>query len=186
MKKINNILAILMILILPFSIAACSKETEKRNNDTKIFVGIAIYQKLNENLNWSRFNEKPSTINNIISTKDNKIILNENPELLFYIYSQNKITESTIDENFITNTQKETVLIKDNSINFTMARIIEDTEILVYYIYKLEDNSYYLEYYGKKENISKDSESFDFDISHKLFSNIKLSIKKNLSIKKEY
>ena len=59
-------------------------------------------------------------------------------------------------------------------------------KILVYYIYKLENNSYYLEYYGKKDNVSKDSESFTFEISHDLFSNINLKLEKNLSIKKEY
>ena len=186
MKNLKNILAIFMILILPFSFIACSNKTDNNDKSTKIFVGIAIYQKLNGSLNWSKFNEKPSTVNNIISTKNNKIILDEDPELLFFIYSQNEITGSTKDENFITNTQKETVSIKDNSINFTIARIIEDTEILVYYIYKLENNSYYLEYYGKKDNVSKDSESFTFEISHDLFSNINLKLEKNLSIKKEY
>ena len=100
MKNLKNILAIFMILILPFSFIACSNKTDNNDKSTKIFVGIAIYQKLNGSLNWSKFNEKPSTVNNIISTKNNKIILDEDPELLFFIYSQNEITGSTKDENF--------------------------------------------------------------------------------------
>ena len=174
-----------MTAILPISFIACSKK-KSEPTETKQFVGIAIYQKLNENLNWSKFSEKPNAINNIISTKDNKIEVDENPELLFYVYSQNEITTNLSNSDFISNTTIDTVSIKDNTLSFRFERIIEDTEILVYYIYKLKTNDYYLEYISTKSNITKDSESFEFDISNNSFQKIKLTLETNLTIKKEY
>lgn len=173
-----------MFAILPFSLLACSKPNDEK--DTKIFVGIAIYQKLDNNLNWSKFTAKPNAINNIISTENNKIILDENPELLFYVYTQNEITSKTSDSDFISNTTKDTVSIKDSKINFRFERMLEDTEILIYYIYKLEDNTYYLEYKESKSDITKETENFELDITHDLFSKIKLTLETNLTIKKEY
>ena len=117
-------------LIIPFSGLACSKSEEP---DTKKFVGIAIYQKLDSNLNWSKFSAKPNAINNIVSTKDDKIVVDEEPELLFYVYTQNEITSSTTDKDFISNTTKDTVTVRDSAINFRFERMIEDTEILIYY-----------------------------------------------------
>jgi hypothetical protein len=184
MKRFKIIIAVLISIILPFSFLGCSKsETE---NDTRIFVGIAIYQKLNSNLNWSKFSAKPNAINNIVSTKDDKIVVDEEPELLFYVYTQNEITSSTTDKDFISNTTKDTVTVRDSAINFRFERMIEDTEILIYYIYKLEDNTYYLEYQETKTNIKNETESFEFNITHSLFSKINLTLETNLSIKKEY
>lgn len=174
-----------MITILPLSLLACSKNKEKET-ETKIFVGVAIYQNLNNQLNWSKFKENPNSINNIISTENNKITLDENPELLFYVYTQNEITSSTSDSDFISNTTKDTVSIKDSKINFRFERIIEDTEVLIYYIYKHKDNSYYLEYKESKSDISKETENFELDITHDLFSKIKLTLETNLTIKNEY
>ena len=184
MKRFKIIIAVLISIILPFSFLGCSKsETE---NDARIFVGIAIYQKLNSNLNWSKFSAKPNAINNIVSTKDDKIVVDEEPELLFYVYTQNEITSSTTDKDFISNTTKDTVTINNNTINFRFERMVEDTEILIYYIFKLEDNTYYLEYKESKENVSNETETFKLNITHNLFSKINLTLETNLTIKKEY
>lgn len=184
MKRFKIIIAVLISIILPFSFLGCSKsETE---NDARIFVGIAIYQKLNSNLNWSKFSAKPNAINNIVSTKDDKIVVDEEPELLFYVYTQNEITSSTTDKDFISNTTKDIVTINNNTINFRFERMVEDTEILIYYIFKLEDNTYYLEYKELKENVSNETESFELNITHNLFSKINLTLETNLAIKKEY
>ena len=184
MKRFKIIIAVIISIILPFSFSGCSKpETE---NDARIFVGLAIYQKLDGDLNWSKFKAKPSAINNIILTEEDKIVTSEEPELLFYVYTQNEITSNTTDNNYISNTTKDEVTIKDNEINFRFERIIEDTEILIYYIYKLEDNTYYLEYKEIKNNIKNNTENFELDITHSLFSKINLTLETNLSIKKEY
>ena len=106
--------------------------------------------------------------------------------LLFYIYTQNEITSSTTDSDFISNTTKDEVSIDNHIINFRFERIIEDTEILIYYIYKLEDNSYYFEYKEAKNNITDKTENFELDITHNLFSKIKLTLETNLTIKNEY
>ena len=183
MKHIKILLILVLSLIIPFSGLACSKSEEP---DTKKFVGIAIYQKLDGNLNWSKFSAKPNAINNIISTKDDKIILDEEPELLFYVYTQNEISSNTSDKDFISNTTKDTVTIKNNAINFRFERMVEDTEILIYYIFKLEDNTYYLEYKETKENISSETETFELGITHNLLSKVNLTLETNLTIKKEY
>ena len=173
-----------MFAVLPFSFLGCSKSNNEK--DTKIFVGIAIYQKLDNNLNWSKFSAKPNAINGIISTEENKIVLDEEPELLFYVYTQNEITSNTANTDYISNTTKDTVTVSDSAINFRFERMIEDTEILIYYIYKLEDNTYYLEYQETKTNIKNKTESFEFNVTHSLFSKINLTLETNLSIKKEY
>ena len=184
MKRFKIIIAVLISIILPFSFSGCTKsETE---NDARIFVGLAIYQKLDGDLNWSKFKSKPSAINNIISTEEDKIVTSEEPELLFYVYTQNEITSNTTDSDYISNTTKDEVTIKDNKINFRFERMIEDTEILIYYIYKLEDDTYYLEYKEIKTNIKNNTENFELDITHSLFSKINLTLETNLSIKKEY
>jgi len=184
MKRFKIIIAVLISIILPFSFLGCSKsETE---NDARIFVGLAIYQKLDGNLNWSKFKAKPSAINNIISTEEDKIVTSEEPELLFYVYTQNEITSNTTGSDYISNTTKDEVVINDNKINFRFERMIEDTEILIYYIYKLEDNTYYLEYKEIKSNIKNNTENFELDITHSLFSKISLTLETNISIKKEY
>ena len=184
MKRFKIIIAVLISIILPFSFLGCSKsETE---NDARIFVGLAIYQKLDGDLNWSKFKAKPSAINNIISTEEDKIVTSEEPGLLFYVYTQNEITSSTTDSSYISNTTKDEVTIKDNKINFRFERMIEDTEILIYYIYKLEDNTYYLEYKEIKNSIKNNTENFELDITHSLFTKINLTLETNISIKKEY
>lgn len=184
MKYIKLLLSFLFAIAFPLTSIACSNKTE--NSESKIFVGLAFYQKLDGNLNWSKFNAKPNAINNIISTKDNKIILDESPELLFYIYTQKEITSNTTDADFISNTTKDEVSISNNNISFRLERMIEDTEILIYYIYKLKNNSYYLEYKETKTNITKETENFEFEITHSLFKKITLTLETNLTIKKEY
>ena len=184
MKYLKLLLAFLFAVVFPVSAIACSNKSE--NSENKIFVGIAFYQKLENNLNWTKFNGKPNTINNIISTKDNKLVLDENPELLFYIYTQNEITSNTTDADFISNTTKDEVSISNNTMSFRLERMIEDTEILIYYIYKLKDNSYYLEYKETKTSITKATENFELEITHPLINKITLTLETNLTIKNEY
>ena len=185
MKNLKSIFVILLATIIPFSFSACSKNKPKET-EIKKFVGVAIYQNLNNQLNWSKFIEKPNAINNIISTENDKIVVDENPELLFYVYTQNEITSQTIDSDYISNTTRNDILIKDNQITFHIERIFEDTDVLIYYIYKLENATYFLEYQTTKTNINAESESFDIDITHDLFSTVELKLETNLSIKKEY
>ena len=64
--------------------------------------------------------------------------------------------------------------------------MVEDTEILIYYIFKLEDNTYYLEYKETKENILSETETFELGITHNLLSKVTLTLETNLTIKKEY
>lgn len=184
MKYLKLLLAFLLAVVFPMTAIACSNKSESSEN--KIFVGIAFYQKLEDNLNWSKFNAKPNAINNIISTKDNKLVLDENPELLFYVYTQNEITSNTTDSDFISNTTKDNISITNNTLSFRLERIVEDTEILIYYIYKLKDNSYYLEYKETKASITKATENFDLEINHSLFNKITLKLETNLTIKNEY
>lgn len=184
MKYLKHIITIILItILLPFSSFACS---DKNDDDENIFVGIAIYQKIENNLNWSKFNAKHSAINNLISTKNDKIEIDENPELLFVIYSQNEITSTSKDNDFISNTTRDKVEIKDNTLSFRFERIIEDTDILIYFIYKLESGDYYLEYKESKTNLSHDTETFELNIKNDNFSKIKLSLETNLTIKDEY
>ena len=184
MKQIKTLLCLIISAIFILPISGC--KNPENDKDAKIFVGIAIYQKLDNNLNWSKFSAKPNAINGIISTEENKIVLDEEPELLFFVYTQNEITSNTADTDYISNTTKDTVTVRDSAINFRFERMIEDTEILIYYIYKLEDNTYYLEYQETKTNIKNETESFEFNVTHSLFSKINLTLETNLSIKKEY
>lgn len=184
MKNFKTLLSIILIaLILPISCLACSN---KNDEDEKIFVGIAIYQKIQNNLNWSKFNAKHSAINNIISTSEDKISVNEEPELLFYIYSQKEITSNINDDDFISNTTRDKVKLNDGTLSFRLERIIEDTEILIYYIFKLDSGDYYLEYKDSKTNITNKTETINLDITNSNFSKIKLTLETNLTIKDEY
>ena len=184
MKYLKLLLVLLFAVVFPATSIACSNKTKE--TETKIFVGIAFYQKLDGNLNWSKFSEKPNAINNIISTQNNIIVLDESPELLFYAYTQNEITPNTADADFISNTTKDKISISNNNLTFRLERMVEDTEILIYYIYKLKDDSYYLEHVDKKSNVSQTTETFELDISHSLFSKVTLVLETNLTIKNEY
>ena len=184
MKCLKTILIVLLVAFLPFLYSACSNKDD--NKDSKVFVGVAIYQKLDGNLNWEKFSNKPNAVNNLISTQDNKIALDEEPELLFFVYSQNTITSSTTDENFISNTTRDEVTIKNDSLSFRLERIIEDTDIMIYYIYKLKNGDYYLEYKDTKSGLSKETEYFELDLTNNTFSKIKLTLETNLTIKDEY
>lgn len=183
MKRIKIIFALIITTILSISFTACSKTNEPSK---KKFVGIAIYQKIDNNLNWSKFNAKHSSINNIISTNNNKIDVDEDPTLLFLIYSQNEITQNTNDSDFISNTTRDKVELKDNTLSFRFERIIEDTDILIYYIYKLENGDYYLEFKDSKSNITKETEILELVIENSNFTNVKLTLETNLTIKDEY
>lgn len=183
MKRLKTILALIIAALLPTTFSACSKPNEP---STKKFVGIAIYQNLNDNLNWSKFNEKHNSINNIISTKDNKINVDEEPTLLFFIYCQNEITSTLNDDAFISNTKRDCVELKDKNLSFRFERIIEDTDILIYYIYKLNTGDYYLDYKDSKSNITNETEIIELEIENTSFTNIKLTLETNLTIKDEY
>lgn len=184
MKQLKILLIVFLSVIFPFITSACSNKDPIP--ETKDFVGIAYYQKLDGNLNWTKFSKKPNAINNIISTKDNKIVLDEDPELLFFIYTQNKITQNTTNSDFLSNTTRDSISISNNTISFRAERMIEDTEILIYYIYKLKDSTYYLEYKETKINITKTTENFEFEITHELFSKITLTLETNLTINSKY
>ena len=184
MKNFKTFISIILIaLIFPLSCLACSN---KKDEDKKIFVGIAIYQKIQNNLNWSKFTAKHSAINNIISTSEDKISVDEEPELLFYVYNQKEITSTINDDDFISNTTRDKVKLNDGTLSFRLERIIEDTEILIYYIYKLHSGNYYLEYKDSKNNITNETETIELDITNNNFSKIKLTLETNLTIKDEY
>lgn len=184
MKCLKTILIVLLVAFLPFLYSACSKKDD--NQESKVFVGIAIYQRLDGNLNWEKFNNKQNAVNNLISTQNNKIALDEEPELLFFVYSQSTITSNTTDDDFISNTTRDKVTIKDDSLSFRLERIIEDTDIMIYYIYKLKNGDYYLEYKDTKTGLSKETEYFELDLTNNTFSKIKLTLETNLTIKDEY
>ncbi len=184
MRNFKIIICSLVAMILPLCLIGCSNDND--NTDTKTFAGIAIYQKIEDNLNWSKFNSKPNSVNNIISTKNNKIEINENPTLLFIVYTQNEITEHTTDEDFISNTTRDKVKLEDSSLSFRIERIVEDTDILIYHIYKLSNGDYYFEYVETKNNLKETTKTFEINFSHKAFSKIKLTLETNLTINDEY
>ncbi len=184
MKNIKQIITLILIsFLLPFSLVACSDNSDDNN---KLFVGVAIYQKQENNLNWAKFNAKPNAINNIISTEDNKIKLEDELEPLFFVYSINEIPSTIKDSDFISNTTRDKVKLNNNTLSFRLERIIEDTEILIYFIYKLESGDYYLEYKEIKTNISKSTEMFELSIINDNFSKINLTLETNLTINDEY
>ena len=187
MKYIKFLISMILTVAISFSFSACSNSKENLEEPfEKIFVGLAIYQKLDNNLNWKKFNEKHNSINNLVSTINNEFTFDEDPSLLFYIYSKDEITSATSDSKFISNTVKDKVHIQNDCISFRFERIVEDTDILIYLIYKLEDSSYYLEYLNSKQNLTNETETIELNFTHKTFSKINLTLETKLSISETY
>lgn len=185
MKKLKSIIMVLVILIMVF-VSACSK-TNNDNNETsdKTFAGIAIYQNSSSNKNYSKIQSNANYINKIISTEDDKILYEEDPEFLFYIYEPNGITDGINKDNFISNTTN-LISLEDNILNITMERIFEDTDILIFSIYKNNKGKYSLELIGEEKNITQAIQSFEFDFIHNKFDKIKLTLKTNMSVNEKY
>ena len=182
MKKLLKYISIAMSFVLLFLVSACTNN----NSDPDIdFVGIAIFQNSVENNKWNSIKQDKTLINNIIETKDNKIVYDADPEFLFFIYSQESISSYTKNSDYISNTTRDEVEITENKIKFTIERIAEDTDILIYFIYKI-DGEYYLKFVKEAENISSDSKTIILDIDNDHFDKIELNLEINLSTKKEY
>ena len=178
-KYINICLCLIMISFF----AACSYSPSNSSNSK--FVGIAIFQSSVENSKWDNIKDDESLINHLIETDDDKIVYDQDPEFLFYIYTQNEITNNTKDSDYISNTTRDKVLLDNQTLTFTFERLAEETDILIYYIYKIDDE-YYLEFIKSQDNISNESETISLDIDNDYFNKIELNLKINLSVKEEY
>lgn len=184
MKKYKNILHIVLsILIVILSVGCSNKKTE--DEEYKELFGIAIYQKTNENQNWIAFNKKPNKINNLFSTENGEIDYYEETEFLFYIYTKNAINPETNPYDYISNTTIVSPKISENILNFSMERIMETSEVLIFYIYKTEEN--FVAEYVKNEKISSETDAvIELDFHNENFSKIKLTLALNLSTNKQY
>lgn len=184
MIKIKRFINITLCFVMAFLFAACS---DKNNDSTAstTFVGIAVFQNSIENTKWESVNKDKTLINNIIETKDNKISYTADPAFLFYVYTQNEINSNTQDSEFISNTTKDIVSISNRKISFTFERIAEDTDILIYFIYKTSDG-YFLKFIKEQSNISSSSETISLDIESDNFDTVELNLKVNLSVKEKY
>lgn len=170
------------LLILCFS---CSCTPNNPTYDDANLVGVAIYQNAPENNKWNVVENNKSIINNLIETKENKIVYNENPEFLFFIYSQNILNNSSKNTDFISNTTRDNVYFEDSILTFNIERIAEPTDILIYFVYK-ENNTYYLKFIKEVNNISNEIASIVLKTKHPNFTAINLTLSTNLSVKKEY
>lgn len=184
MKKLKSIIMVLVMLSMVF-VSACSKTNNNNETPDKTFVGIAIYQNSSLNKNYSKIPSNANYINKIISTEEDKILYEEDPEFLFYIYNPNEITGEINKDDFISNTTN-LISLEDNILNITMERIFEDTDILIFSIYKNNKGKYSLELIGEEKNITQAIQSFEFDFSHNKFDKIKLTLKTNMSINEKY
>lgn len=182
--KIKRIINIFLCVLLLFISSACSTKDTATESSAK-FVGIAIYQNSTENSKWNNIKDDTSLINNMIETKDNKLVYSDNQEFLFYVYSQNEITSIFNDSDFISNTTRDVVEIKNNTLIFTLERIAENTDVLVYFIYK-NDDGYFLKFIQEENNISKETETINMEINNPHFNKVQLILDVNLSVKKEY
>lgn len=182
MKKLKSIIMVLVMLSMVF-VSACSKES-KEDEPTKTFVGVAIYQNISSNKNYSKVQANANYINKIISTEDDKILYDEEPASLFYIYNPSGITSELNKNSFISNTEN-IINLKDNVLDITMERILEASDVLIFSIYKNDKDSYSLELISE-EDINQTSQSFEFDFSHDKFNKIKLTLKTNMTTNEKY
>lgn len=183
MKKLKSIIMVLVMLSMVF-VSACSKESQE-DEPTKTFVGVAIYQNVSSNKNYSKVQANANYINKIISTEDDKILYDEEPESLFYIYNPNGITSKINKDSFLSNTES-LISIENNILNITMEKILEASDVLIFSIYKNDKGNYSLELISEKKDITKSSQSFEFDFSHSDFNKIKLTLKSNMTINEKY
>ena len=130
--RVRRITNIIMCFVIMLIVSACSPKINNKETEAS-FVGIAIYQNSAENNKWKTIKQDTSLINNIIETRDDKIIYLEDPAFLFFVYTQKAIETNTKDSDFISNTTKDQVLITNNTISFTLERIVEDTDVLIYF-----------------------------------------------------
>lgn len=184
MIKFKKIISLLICVIAVVFVSACSPDKNNASSQSE-FVGVAIFQNSIENTKWKAINKDKTLVNNIIETNDNKIIYSDDPAFLFYVYTQDSIGLETKDSSFLSNTTREKVLISDNKITFTFERLAEDTDILIYFVYKTTDG-YYLKFIKSEDNISQDSETILLDIQHSNFTQVELNLKINLSINDKY
>lgn len=183
MKKIKSIISLVLSAIFVIFISGC-KEKEEENNHKDLY-GVAIYQKTNDNKNWNTYSKKPNKINNLFSTEDGEIDYFEETEFLFYVYAKNAITPETYAEDYISNTTIISPKISDNILTITMERIAETSEILIFYIYKTEDN--FIAEYVKNEKISSGTDAIiELEFNNENFSKIKLNLMQNISTNKKY
>lgn len=184
MRKIKSILLAILVILSPIILCACNtKDTNNLQRDD--FVGIAIYQNSTQNTKYNTIKDKPSLINNIISTEDNKIKYSEEIEFLFYIYNQSKITKSIKDEDFISNTKRSKCIAENNSFEISIERLFESTDILLYFIYKNNDG-YYMVYQNEIKNINEENKTITLDLASNDFEKIIINLKINLSISETY
>ncbi len=182
--KLRKIINAMLCFVLIITTSACTPKTDENRTDSN-FVGIAIYQNSPENIKWNNIKQDPSLINNIIETKDDKILYKEEPEFLFYVYTQNIINLNTNDNNYLSNTTRNPTTITDAIIKFNLERIAENTDVMIYFIYKI-NNEYYLKFVRAEDNISNEITSIIIDIDHKYFNKVEILLELNLSTKKEY
>ena len=182
--KIKNLITGLMCILAIFVSSACSPANINKEPKYE-FVGIAIYQNSKENTKWINVKNDPSLINNMIETQDDKIVYKDEPAFLFYLYTQAAISTSTLNDSYISNTTRDEVTINNNTINFKMERIYEQTDVLIYFVYKNKD-SYHLNFIKEQDNISNESETIVIDIENESFNKVKIDLEINLSTKKEY
>jgi len=185
MKKFTLNLVLVIMFALTCFMASCSKPNEQEVKKPKL-VGFAIFQNLSINDRWEKVKNEPSKINDYITTENDKLKYNGSINFLFYVYSQNKITTQTTKESFDTNTTVGEIEINTNTISIEFERILEDTDILVYLVYKLSDESYYLDFVNEYDNITEASTIIEFQLTNAIANNVKLILKTNLSINEEY
>ena len=177
--KFKKLITFVLCMLISLFSTACLSANQKNSNP--YFVGVAFYQSSHENNKWNTVKNNTSIINNMIETKDDKIVYNENPEFLFYVYSQNAISPNTEDRDYISNTTRKPVTLSNKILTFTLERLAEETDILIYFIYK-DKNSYYLKFIKEQANITNESETITLNISDKDFTQIRLTLKINLSV----
>ncbi len=185
MKNFKAIILIIISIILTPLASACSKNDSGIDDSYGDFVGVAFYQKTSDN-HYERYRKSPAQANNLIVTKDNKISYTEKTESLFYIYSTDKITSSTNSENLITNTISENFKIESQKIYFNLERISENTNILIYYIYKTSDSTYMLLFQKEVSGIENEETTIELTIKSDEFNQVVLTLSTNLASREKY
>lgn len=183
MKKIKSLISITLCIILMLFISGCKNKNDKETY--KELYGIAIYQKTNENKNWSTYSKKTNKLSNLITTTNGEIVYNEDPGFLFYVYSKSEITADLSANEFLSNTTINSPTISNNTLTFEMEKIKESSQILICYIYKNKDN-FTLEFIQKENTTPDANETIELEINNPNFSKIKLNLLINISIKNEY
>lgn len=186
MKRFYLFLSILFSFVIIFSVSACSYNDNNNSEIVAEFVGITFYQKADKDNNYNRYKNSPAQINNLITTENNKIEYTEEVEYLFYFYSQTKISNNTKSSDFLSNTTTDNFKIENNNLNISIERINEPTDVLIYFIYKNEDGSYYLSFQKEATNLNSEETELVLDITSAEFNKIHLTLNTNLTSTKNY